>query len=188
MGLSYADDELPFQCFNGAKSWQLGWYDDKAISIAPTANGQISYFGKLAGIANYDTTPHNVLLEIKQTNSPWAFYMIYNLAKGLNRLTMEGADQLMITMKNTDNDENFSFLTRAMDPGDSFEMKNFNGKSGETLTIKFLSLSGEDAEISIVLSGPTVPALTPPPSPRPTPHPTKPPTLPPKTESPTKCM
>ncbi|CAJ1928705.1 unnamed protein product [Cylindrotheca closterium] len=186
MGLSYGEDELPFQCFNAAKSWQLGWYDDKSITFAPLATAQYSYSGKLSGIANYGSTPHNVLLEIKQTTSPWAFYVNYNLAKGLNRLTMEGADQVLVTMKNTKNDENFSFLARAMDPGDSLVLENFNGKNGETLTVTFVSVSGEDADISVVLSGPSIPVPTPPPTGRPTPHPTKPPTQAPITASPTK--
>jgi hypothetical protein len=145
-------------CFNAAKSWQLGWYSDKAMTFTPLANGFHKYFGQLSGIVDYSSADSEVLIEIKQSTSYWAYYMNYNAAKGMNSHTQEGANQVLITAKYTTNESNLSYLVRKLSSGDSMQMSNFNSISGETLTISFVSLSNDVANISIVLSGPTVPA------------------------------
>ena len=33
MGYSYSYDDYPYMCFNGAKSWELGWYSDGHVSV-----------------------------------------------------------------------------------------------------------------------------------------------------------
>eukprot|EP00980_Cylindrotheca_fusiformis_P030323 scaffold24655_cov147-Cylindrotheca_fusiformis.AAC.2 len=177
MGYSYESDDTPFMCFNSAKSWQLGWYADKSLTVTPLANGQYEYFVRLASIVDYPTTSSAVLIKVQQSRSPWAFYLNYNAAKGMNRLTQEGKDQVLVTMKNTVNDENLSMLTKLMDPGDILELKNFNGKDGETLTIQFASLTNGEADIAIVLRGPSVPSPTLNPTDYPAPAPTMKPTM-----------
>jgi hypothetical protein len=161
MGYSYAYDDIPYMCFNSAKSWQLGWYADKSLTVTPLANGQYEYSGRLASIVDYEKADDaNVLIKIQQTSSPWTFFMNYNAAKGMNRNTMEGKDQVLITTKFTGNEENLSRLVSKLDPGEGLELSSFNGKSDETLRVKFLSLTNGVADISIELSGPTVPVPT----------------------------
>jgi hypothetical protein len=99
--------------------------------------------------------------------------MNYNAAKAMNSQTQEGPDQVLITAKYTTNESNLSYLVGKLSSGDSMQMSNFNSISGETLTISFVSLSNDIANISIVLSGPTVPA----PSISPTKAPSAAPTL-----------
>jgi hypothetical protein len=173
MGYSYSNDEAPQMCFNAAKSWQLGWYSDKAMTFTPLANGFYEYFGQLSSIVDYSSADSDVLIEIKQSTSYWAYYMNYNAAKGMNSYTQEGPDQVLITAKYTMNESNLSYLVGKLSSGDSMQMSNFNSRSGETLTISFVSLSNDIANISIVLSGPTVPA----PSISPTKAPSAAPTL-----------
>jgi hypothetical protein len=161
MGYSYSSDELPYMCFNSAKSFQLGWYSDKALTIAPHANRQYYFQVKLAGVADYGTTSDNVVLKIEQNSSSWAYFVNYNAAKGINRSTQEGPNQVLVTRKKTNNDENLSTLLTLMSSGNSYQLKNFNGRSDETLTLEFSSLGADDvANISITLSGPTIPSGT----------------------------
>jgi hypothetical protein len=159
----------------------LGWYADKALTVTPLSNRQYEFFVRLASIVDYQTTASSVLIQVKQSRSPWAFFMNYNAAKGMNKMTQEGEDQVLVTMKNTNNDENVSMLTKLMDPGDSLELKNFNGINGENLKIQFVSLTNGEADIAIFLSGPSVPSPTLSPTALPSPGPTKAPT-----KSPTK--
>merc|ERR1719183_1162491 len=35
MGYSYSAFNTPIMCFNGAKSWQTGWYSDKTTVVNP---------------------------------------------------------------------------------------------------------------------------------------------------------
>ena len=51
MGYSYSDDDSPAMCFNGHKSWELGWYCKGHVTI----DGQSKSFfkGKLIGVNNY---------------------------------------------------------------------------------------------------------------------------------------
>jgi hypothetical protein len=159
----------------------LGWYADKSLTVTPLANRQYEFFVRLASVVDYQTTDSNVLIKVKQNRSPWTFFMNYNAAKGMNKMTQEGADQVLVTMKNTGNEENVSMLTKLMDPGDSLELKNFNRKTGETLKSQFVSLTNGEADIAIFLSGPSVPSPTLSPTALPSPGPTKAPT-----KSPTK--
>merc|ERR1719343_558720 len=51
MGYSYSYDNWPQMCFNGAKSFIMGWYSDGHVTV----NSQFTSFsGKLIGIDDYD--------------------------------------------------------------------------------------------------------------------------------------
>lgn len=177
---------------SSAKSWQLGWYADKALTVTPLADRQHEFFLTLASVVDYQRTNSNVLIKVNQIRSPWAFFLNYNAAKGMNRMTQEGSNQVLVTTKNTANEENLSMLTKMMDPGDTLTIKNFNRRDGETLNVRFVSVSNGEANIAISLSGPSVPSPTLSPTEFPSPAPTKGPTnaptktvtIPPKTPPP----
>ena len=54
MGLSYSVDEGPWFCFNPAKSWSLGWYNDRHAMADPLT--QDYWSGKLVGVSDYSET------------------------------------------------------------------------------------------------------------------------------------
>jgi hypothetical protein len=41
MGYSYNQDDSPNKCFNAAKSWQRGWYDDRHTTVRPLVTFQL---------------------------------------------------------------------------------------------------------------------------------------------------
>jgi hypothetical protein len=98
---SYADD-LHKMCFNGAKSWFLGWYDIGGhTTYDPLMN--VNLVGtKMAALDDYltgkTTSQHAVILQIV-TDSTEAddYYVMYNKAKGVNAQVVEYPDSVTIT-------------------------------------------------------------------------------------------
>jgi len=89
----YTDDYSG--CFNGAKSWQLGWYTDSYYSFNPT----LTYFKRgIVGISDYSTRggshSHTV---IELVGSSTNFYVAFNRKSGMNSQTLEGGDQVLVT-------------------------------------------------------------------------------------------
>jgi len=55
MGYTYDEENGPKMCFNGAKSWQLGWYSDAHMSIDASLAAEWEYYEiNLVGIANFN--------------------------------------------------------------------------------------------------------------------------------------
>eukprot|EP00980_Cylindrotheca_fusiformis_P018249 scaffold5930_cov177-Cylindrotheca_fusiformis.AAC.4 len=175
MGSSYKSDDTPFLCFNSAKSWQLGWYEDKAVTVTPKAS-DASFSIKLGAIADYDTTDEDVLIRIVPDTLDTHYYMNYNALKGINKSTQEGRDQVLVTKKDITYERNVSWRIAELDATNTFKLNDFNGKKGETLTITVNSIVDDVADISIVLSG--FPQKSPP-------APTNKPSLAPSTSPPT---
>jgi len=107
-------------CFNGAKSWQLGWYNEKAVEIqnpSTIIRGSIylSFFGE------YPLVPSNsqtdvVLLKVGD------YHVIYNLKQGINHETgRQFANAVTITYQAA-NDEMSRNDAALKQSGDSFIM------------------------------------------------------------------
>jgi len=99
MGFSYFEDDTPKMCFNPAKNWQLGWYDDKNIEInarfGELSNEPTSYL--LNGFIDYgdDTSDRYIVLKIDD------FYIGYNRATedSFNEGTVEAPDKVTVVQK-----------------------------------------------------------------------------------------
>ena len=80
-------------CFNGAKSWQTGWYSDKTAVV----NVGECFEDNLYGISKFgDPTSGVVLVKI---NDPSAtdFYVAFNFKDGINSQTQEAGNRVTIT-------------------------------------------------------------------------------------------
>mmetsp|Transcript_9045 Transcript_9045/g.13886 ORF Transcript_9045/g.13886 Transcript_9045/m.13886 type:complete len:813 (-) Transcript_9045:188-2626(-) len=192
MGYGYKLEDGPQMCFNAAKSWQLGWYREKAIQINengdPNASARSIY---LSFFGDYDNVPSNseseaVLLKIGH------YHLIYNFRKGINSQTQDWVDRVTITYMKRNND--LSRLDAALRPGEDFEFQ----AGSRTMEIKFCAMTNENgvdkAKISIYPEGSasscgnfdaalensaqqrSVPSPTPQPVPSPTPQPVPSPT------------
>jgi len=99
MGFSYFEDDAPKMCFNPAKNWQLGWYDDKNIEInlrfGELSTEPTSYL--LNGFIDYgdDTSDRYIVLKIDD------FYIGYNRATedSFNEGTVEAPDKVTVVEK-----------------------------------------------------------------------------------------
>ena len=123
------------KCFNGAKSYQLGWYDDKVQSIDFQADNELSHYfkGKLIGVVDYgkSTEEHTVVLKIEST-SPESLYLTYNRKKGINKDTGEAGDSVTVT--ESEGFGNFTCLTHIIETDNELEIKDYH--DGLSLLIK----------------------------------------------------
>ena len=63
MGYSYDQDDGPLQCFNPAKNYVLGWYEDRVIEIDPFEG---TWKGSIVGVTDYgDNSTENSYVIVK---------------------------------------------------------------------------------------------------------------------------
>ena len=98
MGYAYPTKKGPRSCFNAAKSYQSGWYEDKSITI--NSSGKIPCFdGVLHGVADYRIA-NTVLLKVQTTNSD--YYINFNAKKGINQGTQEAGNMVAVVSHHED--------------------------------------------------------------------------------------
>jgi hypothetical protein len=83
MGYSGAGNDTPLKCFNGGKSYQLGWYSDRTITMNPTNS---AFRGKLVGVAHYkdSESEHTVIVHVQTPTGIDDVFISYNQAVGIN--------------------------------------------------------------------------------------------------------
>jgi hypothetical protein len=145
MGYSYNEYFGPKMCFNPAKSWQLGWYEDQSIEWNPNDG---TFVGTLVGVDDYGND-YNQFVVLKLTHS-WQenIYIGYNRAKGYNLETRMSAD--MVTVVKADDGFSPSMYVDGLSPGESFTIGSF-GLYGKDLTIHFIGtgVTEDEAELAI---------------------------------------
>ena len=183
MGYSYGSNNTPRMCFNGAKSWQLGWYSTRHDVF--TAPGTMNY--RLVGQADFlaTTASDTVILKIN-SGTATDYYVSFNRQTGNNSQTQEAANQVTIQRGGEGNGYAESELVKKLINGGTYVISNFDGTGVDlTVTVTALDLIASPAYANIQVSAgqETTPGPTPPPTPPPTlapvtPSPTNPPTNP----------
>ncbi len=117
MGYSYSSDDGPRMCFNAPKSWQLGWYEDKHVTITN------NWSGNIYGIADYgSSTAVNVILRIPATSaSQHDLYISFNRKKGVNSGTRRGANKVLVHSQISTSGFHPSVLLAELSEGDFYE-------------------------------------------------------------------
>jgi len=102
MGESFVEASGPFMCFNAAKSWQLGWYQDRNIEISLGGSKEsLVWQGKLYGVDDYENIDDISALVAKiEISNDEDYYMMYNSKKGINVGTMNFGDKVVIVSSN----------------------------------------------------------------------------------------
>lgn len=127
-------DEGPYSCFNGAKSWQLGWYSASALTVEPVTsqrgNKGSNWFGKMVGVDDYDPSGDPVVVKV-QSGPNYSiekdYYIMFNRAAGINEHTREGADKVLVTTSDSGTEgRTTSTLVAELSAGDTFTIPNFN--------------------------------------------------------------
>lgn len=138
MGSLYGQENGPLMCFNAAKSWQLGWYDDKAVIVSPSSS---SWSGQLMGISDYSNPKTQTVLLKLETGTNEDYYINFNRKSGINRDVREGGDQVLVTIqdKNGIGYSESKQVARLSSRG-SYEIQNFGG-SGRSVKIKVSSIN-----------------------------------------------
>ena len=177
-GLDPSHQALPV-CFNGAKSWTLGWYQDKHVTF--TAVDQ-KWEGKLIGQVDYPTSSngsgvvYTVVLKLQYITpgATFDYYVMFHRVPGnetyssnydnANKVSIVGMNRGGSTVTNLD---------KVLGTGESWTKPEFNGQ-GQDLKVTVKSIKVDQtpafAEVVVEILG------------QPTSGPTSPPTSDPTTE------
>jgi hypothetical protein len=157
-------------CFNGPKSWQLGWYSDYHVDLS---TNNYNWIGDLVGFAQKDTanTSDKMIIRIQDANSNKDIYVHFNRKIGFNSETKEGADQVLVSTRTSGVGYAQSDLVAKLNTAGVYTINDIGG-SGASVRINVNSINTSRANISIQL----VPQSTPVPIDPPTAAPVDPPT------------
>jgi hypothetical protein len=130
---SYGDDG-PAICFNGAKSWETGWYAADSVDVVPSSTTPFIF--DLIGVADWSEgtyTPgnHTVVLRITDSSQTQKYHIMYNRAKGPNSGVTFAKDMVTVTLGAS---QNVSWHQAGLGPVNAasnkypiFRKENFNG-------------------------------------------------------------
>ena len=133
------------KCFNGAKLFELEWFEDKTVSINPVRYEEFQ--GKLIGVSDYgdSTSDHTLVLEIKSSEpSSNPYYLTYNRAKTINSGTSEAINEVTIVQGRSEHE---STLIKKMRENSTEIFSDFH--EGRDLIIRTGSATTDDIVGSI---------------------------------------
>lgn len=106
-------------CFNAAKNYQLGWFDDKFTEMTLSSE---TFSGNLIGLAHYGIATDDQQVGIKIGTSDTDYYVSFNRKIGINSGTVEGANQVLVHSRPTGTGYAESKLLAKLNAGGSFEI------------------------------------------------------------------
>ena len=139
MGYSYGNSDTPVMCFNSAKSWQFGWYDQRHHTV--DANSNRAYMGKLLSILDnpHISTGHPMIIKI-ETGTSTDYFINFNRKIGFNSGTQEGSNQVLITVAGEGNNYAESNLQAKLSAGQAWVASV--GTETVTVTVKAINVIG----------------------------------------------
>jgi hypothetical protein len=146
MGFSYNQYFGPRMCFNPAKSWQLGWYQDQAIEWNSNDG---TFVGTLVGVADYGKDDNQFVVLKLQHSWQESIYIGYNRAKDYNQETQMSAD--MITVVRAGDGFSPSLYVDGLSPGETLTLESF-GQYAKDLNIHFIGTGATEDEAELVIS------------------------------------
>jgi len=155
-------------CFNSAKSWQFGWYDQRHHTV--DANINRAYLGKLVSILDNPniSTGDPMLIKI-ETGTSADYFINFNRKTGFNSGTTEGGNQVLITVAGDGNNSAESNLQAKLSAGQAWDATV--GTETVTVTVNAINLIGNGfADVDICFG--QCPVETPTPTAVPTTSPT----------------
>mmetsp|Transcript_3617 Transcript_3617/g.5403 ORF Transcript_3617/g.5403 Transcript_3617/m.5403 type:complete len:672 (-) Transcript_3617:219-2234(-) len=128
-------------CYNGAKNWQLGWYEEDGDKIDLDPNnrdGDDNWTGTLVGVSDYRNNPngHAIVIRIRSGINKDLFVSL-NRVKGINEQNIEAVDQVIIVETHGNGGDGFSqsWLKGKLSEGGMWRSNGTFGNTGEVLSI-----------------------------------------------------
>jgi hypothetical protein len=147
MGYSYNEDDSPKQCFNPAKSYELGWYSDKVVEWDPFSGD--TWVGTIVGVSDYGNKQiANSKVVVKIDRGGNDLYVGYNRKKNMNSGVRNNGDQITIVEEGQRYSAS-NFLS-GLNPGNRRTFSNFRN-SGMALVVDYISTgnSRDEAKVAI---------------------------------------
>lgn len=148
MGAHIYQDDAPKMCFNGAKSWYLGWYSSRHVTINPATK---YYHGKLVGVNDYVRgltvkNKHHVVAKIGN------LFLIYNRKEGVNSEVASDGDKVTVVEQNGDQQQ--SWKLAALDQLQVYRKANWSGSRDLVIQVcQKASGSPDYARVLVYLDG-----------------------------------
>lgn len=157
MGISYGKDDQRM-CYNPAKSYQLGWYDDKVKTINPLSRDPDEGIGESAvgvftmnGVSDYEKNDSAlIVLRLAQNTTGKDYFVGYNRKDGINADTPVDGDKITIVRKEEGLPDEFGASTKvaSLDPGEFHIITNFD-ETGRDVKVSFIGLRDGNATIQV---------------------------------------
>ncbi len=154
MGYSYLNRYSPQMCFNAAKSWWMGFYNDRTLTIKnPTMQPQRL---KLAGVVDYYnglSSDYNVILRLEPSVSSLANenrFLMYNRAKGFNSGTIEFRNAVTVVRQKPEELSKSNVDGYVQYIGDKHIIQNWDN-TNQNLVVKLCGTTRGDVDYADVL-------------------------------------
>jgi hypothetical protein len=159
MGYSFSSDDTPRMCYNSAKSYELGWYEDRTLSMNPLnlSGGPHQYI--LNGVADYEISTGYIAIRLEYEGASKDggidYYLGFNRRRWINEGTQLNANHVVVLEKeNTDGadrpdgrGDGKSWVVGALSMSGQTSIElNFDVT---TVTVELLRISGYNAVVTI---------------------------------------
>ena len=138
-------------CYNGAKTYQLGWRPSLDCDAGTDFSGSLTSF-----VDYDDESAEQQVCIIKVITAELFYFIHYNRQVGPNSQTMEYGNKVMITTTGTSGEylDLKSWVVSALDSDGSFDVQNGDGPDID-MTISVGNISGGTAEVGVHFTGHT---------------------------------
>eukprot|EP00581_Thalassiosira_minuscula_P016484 CAMPEP_0183718422 /NCGR_PEP_ID=MMETSP0737-20130205/11683_1 /TAXON_ID=385413 /ORGANISM="Thalassiosira miniscula, Strain CCMP1093" /LENGTH=937 /DNA_ID=CAMNT_0025947977 /DNA_START=95 /DNA_END=2908 /DNA_ORIENTATION=+ len=147
MGNPLFYDDIGKMCYNAAKNWQIGWYDDRKQTVSPlSGGGDWSQAVTMVGIADYLNNPDGRPVVIKlETGTSNDYFVGFNRAIGVNADNDEADDMVTIVQTGANGEyRSQSFLKAKLGPsssmGEIYTIENFGGVAGKDVVVEVTNI------------------------------------------------
>jgi hypothetical protein len=159
-------------CFNGPKSWQLGWYSDYHVDLS---TNNYNWSGDLVGFAEKVpvSDPEKMIIRIQDDNSNTDTYVHFNRQIGFNSETKEGGNQVLVSTRTSGVGYAASNLKAKLNADGVYYINDIGGSGASVrITVKSINTFTTPARANISVQ------LVLQPTPAPVAHPTAAPVAP----------
>jgi len=185
-GNPHYEDDTGKMCYNPAKNWQIGWYNDRKKMLTPPSQASWETMETIVGIADYQKNNMFPVVLKLETGTSNDYFVGFNRAAGINEDNKEADDQLTIVQSGKNGDSfSQSWLKATLKVSEQYTLENFGGVSGTNIVIILDSIDKQrdgswQANVKVIKSSSKSS-----PSRKPSANPTRPPTSKPTSATPT---
>jgi hypothetical protein len=139
MGYSYFEEAGPKMCFNAAKLWQLGWNNNRHLTLS---SSNPNYTGNIAGFIDNPDTPGSPMIIKIDDPSGEDYFINFNVKAGFNSGTIEGGNEVLVIRAGDGINYSESQLKAKLGAGSSYTVQDFD--NGKTLKVEVNSINVQD--------------------------------------------
>jgi surface protein len=152
MGYSYYNPYTPKMCFNGAKSFNFGWYSSRTETLKIFTTNSLAFTKEytLIGTADYQNPNNDAssLVVVKlETGSP-DFYIYFNRKIGINSEVREYGDHVMVVSQGDNPSQ--SWIVATFNTTGSYIITNAGGSKFDiTVAVSSINLLSNPAKATV---------------------------------------